>query len=92
MDFRVGKTAPVSTPSPKTAAPTGPIEAKVLAVRPARNRTGQTPPQVRERRGQSTARDPRNGRVLVLMIPDGQQLPASIEKGGYRVFVRFVRR
>ena len=92
MDFLIGRPPGVGPPAPKSPKQTDLIEAKLLAVRPARRRGDAPPDAVGERRGRSTgARDPLGGRVLILMIPDGQQLPAGLDKGIYRVFLRFVR-
>jgi hypothetical protein len=30
--------------------------------------------------------------VLVLLIPEGQQLPRDLETGSYRIFLRIARR
>jgi hypothetical protein len=30
--------------------------------------------------------------VLLLMVLDGSLLPADVESGGYRVFIRFAKR
>jgi hypothetical protein len=45
-----------------------------------------------ERRSRDKERDPVNGRVLVLMIPDRAALPSDLDGGKYRVFLRFARR
>ena len=92
MDFRVGAPSKVGPPPPRRKDPRDQIEARLLAIRPPRSRGDDAPRPVRERRAAPQQRDPRGGRVLVLMIPDGQQLPAGIEKGLYRVFLRFARR
>jgi len=92
MDFLIGRPPGVGAPGTKAPKQTDLIEAKLLAVRPARRRGESPPSAVRERRGNTEGgRDPRGGRVLILMIPDGQQLPGGLDKGIYRVFLRFVR-
>ena len=92
MDIRVGVTAEVGAPAEPAAAPSGTVEAKFLGIRAPRRRTEGPPPNKGERRGATPARDPVNGRVLILMIPDGSRLPQGIESGNYRVFLRFARR
>jgi len=92
MDFRVGGSSNIGPTGPKTADLRQPIEAKVLAVRPPRQRSSGPPKQLSERREKPGKRDPRDGRVLLLMIPEGRQLPAGLARGEYRVLLRFVRR
>ncbi|MGD8958410.1 MAG: hypothetical protein PVI27_01080 [Desulfobacteraceae bacterium] len=36
--------------------------------------------------------DPAGGRVMVLLIPEGYNLPRDIDCGDYRIFVRFAPR
>ena len=92
MDIRVGVTPDVGAPADSTADRGSTVEAKVLGVRAPRRRTEGPPPKKGERRGATPARDPVNGRVLILMIPDGSRLPKGIENGNYRIFLRFARR
>ena len=51
---------------------------------------GSAAPGGRERR-QPHTRDPINGRVLVLMVPDSRVLPPDLDLSKYRVFLRFAR-
>ena len=93
MDIRVEAVTPVASLAGKTAATAGLIEAKVLAVRPPRRRS--TPPPAGrpdQRRHHGPAQDPPGARVLVLLIADGTQVPADLETGAYRAFVRFTKR
>jgi hypothetical protein len=93
MDIRIGRTPPAGGPAGRPAAPEGAVEARLLAVRPPRRRCVQPPPGAPERReAGGDERDPFNGRVLVLMIPDGSRLPPGLASGEYRVFLRFARR
>ena len=64
------------------------VEAKLLNVRPPRR--GIAGPSGAERRQKKT-QDPRNGRVLTLMVMDGNTLPKDIDKANYRVSLRFQR-
>jgi hypothetical protein len=68
-------------------------EARVLAVRaPRRRRRPVGLSEGKERRSrQSPDCDPANGKVLVLLAP-GDHLPADLESGNYRVFVKIVPR
>jgi hypothetical protein len=93
VDIRVEAVTPVGSLSGKTATPTGLIEAKVLAVRPPRRRSASPPAgRVDQRRHQGPAQDPPGARVLVLLIPEGTQVPEDLETGSYRTFVRFTKR
>ena len=92
MDIRVGGGSRIGAPADSTPGPKEQIEAKILAIRHTRNDSRPARKPSAERRTGRTASDPRGGRILVLMIPDGQQLPQGLETGGYRVFLRFVRR
>ena len=65
------------------------IEAQLLHVRPPRK--GIAGPSGMERRGKK-ATDPHRGRVLTLMVPDADLLPADIDSGKYKVALRFIRK
>jgi hypothetical protein len=91
VDIRVGGSAPIAQPREKVAEGGGAVEARLLAVRAPRKRPGGPAPHV-ERRETPGTPDPLTGRVLVLLIPDGSQLPEGLETGAYRVFLRFARR
>lgn len=67
------------------------VEAKLLDIRSPRKRRGN-PPDGTERREQADPGDPATGRVIVLLIPDGQKVPRGVESGNYRIFLRFVPR
>ena len=92
MDIRVGSTPAVGSPAAKVAVAAGSIEARVLGVRAPRRRGGDRPGSQPERRHGETAPDPPSGPVLILLIPDGQQLPEGLDGGSWRVFLRFARR
>lgn len=65
------------------------VEAHLLHVRAPRK--GVAGPSGRERRTKQGS-DPRKGRVLTIMVPDGTQLPADIDSGRYEVSIRLIRR
>jgi hypothetical protein len=94
MDIRVGAIAPVGSPAKAIVIPAGFIEVKVLAVRPARrtNQSSGSDRQIERRRNGSAAPDPPGARVLVVMVLDGTLVPADLESGRYRTFIRFARR
>lgn len=92
MDIRVGSAPEVGAPADPTTAQTGTLEARLLGVRaPRQTREGRQPKSGERRRG-AAPRDPVNARVLILLIADGGRLPAGLESGNYRVFLRFARR
>jgi hypothetical protein len=93
MDIRVGDVARASSLAERIALAHSAIEAKVLSVRSPRRRN-QGPPGGRgnQRRNTSPVQDPPGARVLLLMVLDGSLLPADVESGGYRVFIRFAKR
>lgn len=91
MDFLVGATAKISGPGDRSENSKKPLEARVLAIRPARG--SRKKKQRSERRGQpGRVRDPVGGRVLLLLVPDGANLPVDLAEGEYRVFLRFKKR
>jgi hypothetical protein len=92
MDIRIGSTPAVGMPSDKTFVPAGAVEAKVLAVRTPRQREDDGRQRGPERRAEPGPKDPAGGRVLVLLIRDGSSLPAGLESGEMRVFLRFAKR
>jgi hypothetical protein len=91
MHIIIGDTKPIMQPQKREVGRGSALEAKVLAVRPPRRRAGDQP-EGRERRGQDGRADPANGKVLVLLIPEGSHLPADLDGGNYRVFLRIVPR
>jgi hypothetical protein len=89
MEIIIGSAVPLAPnfPAKKTEpAPAGMIEAKLLHVRPPRK--GVAGPSGMERRNKKT-KDPLKGRVLTIMVADGDLLPRDLESGAYKVYLRF---
>lgn len=90
MDIIIGSIPPPPPEVNKPQVRSGPaIEAKLLHVRPPRK--GIAGPSGMERR-EKKVNDPRKGRVLTILVPDGDQLPSDIDEANYSVFLRLVRK
>lgn len=90
MEIIIGSIPPVPTHANKRQDKSGSmIEAKLLHVRPPRR--GIAGPSGMERRGKK-AKDPHNGKVLTIMVPDGDLLPSDLEESNYNVYLRLVRK
>ncbi len=87
MEIIIGSTPPLTPdfPAKQNPPPSGFIEAKLLHVRLPRK--GVAGPSGMERRGKKT-KDPLKGRVLTLMVADGDLLPRDIDSGAYKVYLR----
>lgn len=73
-----------SLKSPETTS--GPVEARLLHVRPPRK--GIAGPLGMERREKEQV-DPLRGRVLTVMVPDSESLPKDLDSENYKVILRF---
>jgi len=91
MEFVVGATPQVGLPPKHSAGNGGFVEAKVLNVRPPR-RKKQRLPDENDRRQANAPKDPLGGRVMVLLVPEGYNIPRDIASGKYRTFLRFAPR
>ena len=88
MEIVIGATPRIGPPPKRSpAAGGGFVEAKVLNVRAPRRRR-ERPPGESDRR-QKDMQDPAGGRVMLLLIPDGYNVPTDIASGNYRIFLRF---
>lgn len=89
MEIVIGA-APRVGPPPKRnpAGGGGFVEARVLNVRQPRRRR-ERPPGESDRRQFNAQDDPAGGRVMVLMVPEGYNIPPDITSGNYRIFLRF---
>ena len=91
MDIQVGRVEPIQDRTESRRDGHQWVAAELLATRsPRRKRKGKSP-EGGQRRKSKTSNDPANGRVLLLMVPDRQQLPVDLDRGGYRVLLRFVK-
>lgn len=88
MEIIIGSMQPLGGPPGKknVAKESGVIEARLLNVR--KPRKGISGPSGAERRTKKT-KDPVKGRVLTLMVMDGDELPKDIDTVQYRVTLRF---
>jgi hypothetical protein len=92
MDFTVGQIGRTTSAADRKGGPGAPVEARVLHVRAPRRTRKAPPPDSRDtRRSGSTPADPPGAQVLVLLVPDAHRLPADLNEGNYRIFLRFVR-
>ena len=90
MDIRIGRPREVGDPTQSREGSRGWVAAEVLATRPPRRRAGGTHKDG-DRRKSTASKDPANGRVLLLMVPDRLALPADLDRADYKVLVRFVK-
>lgn len=90
MEIIIGSIPPLKAEGKKLPpAPTQPIEAQLLHIRPPRK--GVAGPSGMERRTKP-GKDPKRGRVLTIMVPDARLLPADIDTARYDVSIRLIRR
>ncbi len=48
--------------------------------------------EIKEKKAAGDGEERPRGRVLSLLIPEGQNVPRGVESGEYRIYLRFVRR
>jgi hypothetical protein len=89
VDIIIGSIAPAGLPTSKPPASGTPVEAELLHVREPRQRI--VGPLGQERRKQQR-RDPQNGKVLTLLIPEGASLPKDLDVKKYKVLLRFMKK
>jgi hypothetical protein len=92
MDIVIGATQRIGDPGKKIEPGGNLVEAKVLNVRPPRRQRSGPGMGKTERRNGQPAYDPVAGRVLVLLVPEGYHIPADLDSGNYRVFLRITPR
>ncbi len=79
MDIVIGGTVEVGLATqyrPDAESPS--VEAKILEIRDRKDVTGS--------RGAS------NGRIITLLVPEGQKIPRGVDSGDYRIYLKFVHR
>lgn len=91
MDIVIGTTQPLAWKKDQRAHPGAKnVEARILAVRPPRQKRGAAPNNGQKRKNRQHSSDPLNGQVLILMVPDKRSLPQGLEQGKYKVNLQFV--
>lgn len=90
MDIIVGASPRVGGSRPAGNGVGGTIEARVLNVRPSRKRNSLS--IKKDRRSKKTVNDSKNGNVMVLFVPDEQNLPKDLTTENYRVVMRIIPR
>lgn len=87
MEIVLGAIQPPALPLVKSSVQNSlPIEGELLHVRAPRR--GTAGPSGRERRS-SKGRDPVKGKVLTIMVPDGDALPRDLAPEDYTLVLRF---
>jgi len=87
MEIKIGETPPVvkeNTTDGRSVG--GSVEATLLSMRPPRKRGGRRSMEQDELKA---GENPENGRVMVLLVPEGYKIPRDIESRQYRIFLRF---
>ncbi len=89
MEIVIGASPRIGQPGNKAEGRGAYVEAQVLNIRPPRRRREGPKAGQPDRRYRGGGHDPAAGRVVVLMVPDGYNIPKDLESGNYRVFLRF---
>ncbi len=89
VDIIIGEVQPVNQPVNKPATSASMLEAEILNIRPPRKRI--TGPEGKERRKQFR-QDPRNAKVLTILIPDSTMLPKDLDIRTYKLMLRFMKK
>ncbi len=89
VDIVIGAIQPTGPPVNKPGTTGGAIEAELLHVRPPRRSIAG--PAGKERR-KEFRQDPVNGRVLTILVPNGQHLPKDLDGRNYKVLLRFIKK
>jgi len=48
--------------------------------------------EIRDGRGTADSGNAGSGRIITLLVPEGQKIPRGVESGEYRIYLRFVHR
>ncbi len=89
VDILVGGIPPAVPPVSPTRPAAAGVEAELLNIRSPRKRI--TGPKGRERRKQFR-QDPVGGKVLTILVANGNILPKNLNTKDYRVVLRFVKK
>lgn len=90
MEIIVGSIPPLPTNPVRPVEKTGQsVTGRLLNARPTRR--GIAGPSGMERRGRQE-RDPYKGRILTIMVEDGDQLPSDLDSNTYQVHLRLVKK
>ena len=89
MEIVIGAVNRVGQSLQKAEARGAFVEAQVLNVRRPRQHRGDPGSGRSDRRDKGDIQDPVSGRVIVLLVPDGYDVPQDLDSGNYRVFLRF---
>jgi len=91
MDIVIGDTSSVGSPlARETRKFGGMVEAKMLNIRPPRRTRDRLKAGENKRRNEKNNQDPGNGRVMVVLVPDGYKIPKDIGTRDYRILIRFI--
>ncbi|HHB75559.1 MAG TPA: hypothetical protein ENK84_03320 [Desulfobulbus sp.] len=89
VDILVGGIPPAGPPASPTRPTAAGVEAELLNIRSPRKRING--PKGRERRKQFR-QDPVGGKVLTILVANGNNLPKNLNTKDYRVVLRFVKK
>ncbi len=89
VDIMVGGIPPAGPPASSTRLAAAGVEAELLNIRSPRKRI--TRPKGKERRKQFR-QDPAAGKVLTILVANGNILPKNLNTKDYRVVLRFVKK
>ena len=48
--------------------------------------------EIRDRKESADSGSAGSGRIITLLVPEGQKIPRGVESGDYRIYLRFVHR
>ena len=91
MHFVIGAPQRIGPPPQKLEIGNGQLKARILNVRSPRKGSRRKSARSHDRRYRTPKQDTSSGRVMVLLVPDGYQIPTDVNSGDYQVFVRFAR-
>ena len=89
VDIMVGGIPPAGPPVSSTRPTAAGVEAELLNIRSPRKRI--TGPKGRERRKQFR-QDPVSGKVLTILVANGNILPRDLNTRDYKLVLRFVKK